>query len=179
MRLESKTLLVIVVAVVLVIVALTALPLLQKNLEAENQTRSVGSNSVVVEARGLRVTLNYSSLNLKLGDHFNYTAELKNINSPSRLSLLQSTGEIDLEVYNDKGGLLWQRYGIYAVGPVGPITKNLRRGQNWTEHESLHVGANIALGAGNYVLTLRFKYYNIDLQRDESIGLQTSLRISD
>lgn len=192
MRLESKTLLVMVIAaIVLVIVAVvvaTAIPLLQKNPQTTttNQTRTVDNNSIVVEGRGLRVILNYTSLDLKLGDRFLYTTVLENVNSPSRLALAQSKGVVVTEAYNETGVLVMKASGVYAIGPPGPLKANFVKGENWplagfwdTGSVPNDIPSPTKIKAGNYILVVKYYYYNLDLGAEEELGIQTSLRISE
>ncbi len=195
MRLESKktSLLVMVIAaiVLVIVVVATAIPLLQKNPQTTttNQTQmTVDNNSLVVEGRGLRVTLNYSSLDLKLGDRFLYAVELENVNSPSRLSLVRSAGIVMSEAYNETGGLVMRSYGVYAIGPPlqGPPQADFTKGKNWpisgfwdTGSVPNDIPSPIKPKAGNYIFSVKVYYYNLDLGAEEELGLQTSLRISE
>ncbi len=190
LRLESKktSLLVMIIAIVLVIVVVTTtITLLQKNPQTTtttmtNQTQTtVDNSSVVVEGRGLRVTLNYSSLNHKLGDVFTFTADLENLNSPSRLTLEWMT----MEAYNESGGPVMKVSSV-LMWPPGPPKENFPKGQSWPLVNSWNTGSNTPnelpsptkLKAGNYIFVVKYYYYNLDLGAEEELGLQTSLRIS-
>ncbi len=134
--------------------------------------------------RGVRLTFAYSSLDLKAGDRLDYSIELRNVNSSSRLSWLQGSGQLWFEIYNESGSIMWQSYAVYATGPTGPQKESFLKGYSWVVDNYIYVGDNplnarsIKLDPEKYSIVVRAKYYNLDLEAGEEISLRTLLNLS-
>lgn len=145
----------------------------------------IASNYAWVEEKGVRLTLNHSGLNIRLGDIFNYTTEVRNINSPSRLAIAWSIGQIWMKVYDENGTTVRQVSGVYARGPPGPPKEIFFKGQSWSVQGFWDTARNlpnemtpVELTPGNYTLVVTGRYLDLDLDVREIIELRLPLKIA-
>jgi hypothetical protein len=137
-------------------------------------TRGTEPNSAWVEEKGVRLSLNYSVQVFRVGEILNYTVELRNVNSSSRLYLTHSVGYIGYEIHNASGKVVDLPSGIYAWGPPGQPKEQFFKGSTWSVRIDSHP-ANLT--PGNYTLVVKVRYGIIDPESRETIEISVPIGI--
>jgi hypothetical protein len=161
---------VIISSLILIIIVLTLIVILYP---FEYQSSWSEYEAIWNEEEGVRLTIIPSKQNIKIGEPLNYTVELRNVNSPHRLYLYQSTGTTTTKILDENGAIVKSRTGRYAWGPPGQPEESFLKGSIWTVNDPWELN----LPSGSFTLHIKATYGVID-QESKSIEVSMPFNIT-